>query len=173
MNPVLNVFRTVNNLPHIFQIAATVAIGGSLFFVSWWLSTQGWLEMGATALTFFVMQIIRMSGVSIAKRAPREFSQTASTIDTARREFGDWIANNKVLANCLLAVLFTGIFLAGRLAASSVMTLIASPLLAVALGLAVTAVVISPVLFRALMDNFKREETQPQPGEGKTAADQA
>lgn len=173
MNPVVNVFRSVNNLPHTFQIAATVAVGGSLFFVSWWLSKQGWLEMGATAMTFFVLQVIRMSGMSVAKKAPREFRQTASTIDTARQEFADWIANNKVLANCILAVIFTGLFLAGRVAASGVMTLIASPLLAIALGLAVTAVVISPVLVRAMLETFKRDESQPDAGEGQSAADQS
>ncbi|MDN5587299.1 MAG: hypothetical protein L0G69_12145 [Brevibacterium sp.] len=174
MNPVLNVFRTVNNLAHGWQVAATIFIGGSLFFVSWWLSVQGWLELGATALTFFVLQLIRMSGVSLAEKANKsapELKQTATNIDTARREFRDWIAANTVLANCILAVLFTAVFLGGRVAASAVMTLIASPLLAAALGLAVTAVVISPVLVRAMLDTFKREETQPHAGKGQTVAD--
>lgn len=171
MNPVLSVFKGVNNLPHIFQIVATVAIGASLFFVSWWLSTQGWLEMASTAVAFFIMQVIRMSGASMTKVLPREMPKTASTIDTLRQEFGEWIANNRLAANMILAVIFTGLFLVGRLAASGVMTLIASPLLAVAIGLAVTAVVVSPVLFRAMLDTFKREETQPHAGEGQSAAD--
>lgn len=160
MNPVLSVFKSVNNLAHGWQVAATVAVGGCIFCLSWWLSTQGWLEMGATALTFFGMQIVRMSGMSVAKRAPREFAKTASTIDTARQEFGDWIANNRLLANCLLAVIFTGMFLAGRVAASGLMTLIASPLLAIALGLAVTAAVISPVLVKAVCEAFTRKEDE-------------
>lgn len=174
MNPVLNVFRSVNNLAHGWQVAATVAVGGSLFFVSWWLSVQGWLELGATALTFFVLQLTRMSGVSLAEKAQKsapQLKQTATNIDTARREFRDWVAANTILANTILAVLFTAVFLAGRVAASAVMTLIASPLLAAALGLAVTAAVISPVLVRSIFGSFKHEETQPNAGEGQTAAD--
>lgn len=165
MNPLMKVLPT-DRLPHGFQIGATVALGAGIFVLCWYLSKEGMLEIAATAMTYFVIQLGRMSGTSLAKRAPVEFKDTATMIDTARRDYATWMSNRKLLSHFILAALATGLFITCRFLASTVMTIIASPLLAIALGLGVTAFVISPVLFKGVVDSFKdRYETQPQAGE--------
>lgn len=169
MNPLLKVLPT-DRLPHTFQIVATIFTGAAIFTLCWYLSMKGLLDLAATGLVFFLVTFIRSSGASLAKRAPSEFKQTASAIDTFRAEFATWMSNRKLLSRLILAFLATVVFLVGRFVSATVMTWIASPMLALALGLAVTAVVISPVLFKAVVDSFKsKTETQPQPGEGHTA----
>lgn len=165
MNPLLKVLPT-DRLPHGYQIVATAVGGAAVFTLCWYLSMQGLLDLAATAMSYFVVTFIRSSAVSLSKKAPAEFKQTASALDTARAEFAEWMTNRKLLSRLILAVLATVLFLAGRAIAATVMTMIASPWLALAIGLAVTAVVISPVLFKSLADSFKgKEVAQPQAGE--------
>lgn len=158
MNPLLKVLPT-DRLPHTFQIIATIFAGASIFTLCWYLSMKGLLDLAATGLCFFILQFLRSSGVSLARRAPSEFTQTATMIDTARAEFAEWMSNRKLLSRIILAFLATVIFLVGRVISATVLTWIASPWLALALGLAVTAVVVSPVLFKALADSFKSGKT--------------
>lgn len=170
MNPLMKVLPT-DKLPHGFQIGATIALGAAVFVLCWYLSKQGALEIAATAMTYFVIQLGRMSGTSLAKRAPAEFKDTATIIDTARRDYATWVSNRKLLSHLILAAVATALFIACRFLASTVMTIIASPLLAIALGLGVTAFVISPVLFKGMVESFKdRFGTQPDAGEGQSAA---
>lgn len=154
MNPLLKVLPT-DRLPHTFQIIATIFAGASIFTLCWYLSMKGLLDLAATGLCFFILQFLRSSGVPLARRAPAEFTQTATMLDTARAEFAEWMSNRKLLSRIILAFLATVIFLVGRMISAMVLTWIASPWLALALGLAVTAVVVSPVLFKALADSFR------------------
>lgn len=170
MNPLMKVLPT-DRLPHGFQIASTIAIGAGIFVLCWYLSNEGMLEIAATGMTYFIVQLGRMSGSSVAKRVPVEFKETGEFIDTARRNYATWVSNRKLLSHLILAVLATILFIGCRFLASTVMTIIASPLLAIALGLGVTAFVISPVLFKGMVDSFKdRFGTQPDAGEGQSAA---
>lgn len=167
MRALTRVFSKIDNLPHGFQIGGTVVAAAALFFFSWYFATQGWLEQAATALAFFLMQVTRMSAVSLKATTERsetfrEFRRTAGFIDTLRAEYAEWERSHRTLAHCLLAIVYTGVFLAGRKIAATFMTLIASPLLAVAIGLAIAAVVISPPLFRALADTFKNHRDDEQ-----------
>lgn len=166
MNPLLKVLPT-DRLPHVYQILATAVGGAAVFVLCWYLSMQGLLDLAATAMSYFVVAFIRSSSTSLAKRAPSEFKKTASMVDTARAEFDEWMTNRKLLSRLILAVVVTVMFLVGRAIAATVMTLIASPWLALAIGLAVTALVISPVLFKAMADSFKGKEKSQQPGENQ------
>lgn len=164
MNPLLKVLPT-DRLPHIWQVLATLLAVASVFTLCWWLSQQGLLDLAATAISFYVVSMMRMLGPSLAKRAPREFRRTAGLLDTARAEAAEWMANRKLLSLAIIAFLSTVAFLIGRFIASTVMTAIGSPWLALAGGFAVSAAVSSPVLLKSIMESFKGASGQGKGGQ--------
>lgn len=155
MNPLLKAFAPINALPHIYQIVGVFVAGASVFLACYGLSAKGLLDIAATALAYFIVQLLALMGPSFVRRAPKEFAQSASMIDTFLIEFTEWRTNQKLLAKGLLALGATIIFLTFRFVAATVLPLIASPWFAGAIGLAVTACVISPVLVRGLVQTFK------------------
>ena len=170
MSPLMKVLPT-DKLPHGFQIGATVALGAGIFTLCWYLSNAGMLEIAATGLTYFIITLGRLSGTNLTKRVRGDFDDTAKIVETVRRDYVKWVSKRKLLSHAILAALATLLFIVCRFLASTVMTIIASPLLAIALGLGVTAFVISPVLFKGIVDSFKeRVGTQPDAGEGQSAA---
>lgn len=165
MSPLMKVLPT-DKLPHGFQIGATVALGGAIFVLCWYLSNAGMLEIAATGLTYFIIQLVRLSGTGLTKRVKGDFKDTAKIVETVRNDYVKWVSKRKLLSHTILAALATVLFIGCRFLASTVMTIIASPLLAIALGLGITAFVISPVLFKGMFDSFKeRVGSQPQAGE--------
>lgn len=155
MNPLLKAFAPMNALPHIYQILGVFVAGASVFLACYGLSAKGLLDVAATALAYFIVQLLALVGPSFARRAPKEFARSASMIDTFLIEFTEWRMNQKLLAKGLLALGATILFLAFRFVAATVLPLIASPWFAGAIGLAVTACVISPVLVRGVVQTFK------------------
>lgn len=159
MNPLLKVLPT-DRLPHVWQVIATLLAVASVFTFAWFISQSGWQELAATGVAFFAVTFLRQLGPSLAKRAPREFRRTAGLLDTARSDFADWMANRKLLSLAIIAFLSTVAFLIGRFLASTVMTAIASPWLALAAGLALAAAVASPVLVKSIAESFKGSSGQ-------------
>lgn len=155
MNPLLKVLPT-DRLPHFWQVLATLLAVASVFTVCWWLSQQGLVDVCATGLSFFVVSLTRMMGPSLAKRAPREFRRTAGLLDTVRADFAEYMANRKLVSLAIIAMASTIFFLLGRFIASTVMTAIASPFLALAVGLALAAGVASPVLVKSIAESFRK-----------------
>ena len=158
MNPLFKALPT-DRLPHGWQVLATLLAGGAVFTLCWYLSQKGLLDIAATGLSFFIFTLIRQLGTSLTSRAPSEFAKSASMIDAFRADLAAWSANRKMLTHVLIAFGATLLFLAGRAIASTVMVLIASPWLALALGLMVAAAVASPVLVKGIADSIKTRKS--------------
>lgn len=141
-----------DRLPHGWQVLATMLLAGSLFALGWALSQAGLLDVASTGLAFFTVTLARQMGVSLSSRAPREFAGTARIIDQARTDFQNWVAGRTLLSRALIAAVLTIGFLLLRAAISGILTVIASPWVALAVGLAAAAAVASPFLVRALME---------------------
>lgn len=137
-----------DRLPHVWQVLATLLGVAAVFVLCWYLSQKGLLDLAATAISFYAVTLIRQIGASLTRRVPKEFKATAGLIDQARADFTDWMRNRKLASHMIIAFVVTVAFLLGRFLASTVMTAIASPWLALAVGLAVAAMVASPVLVR-------------------------
>jgi hypothetical protein len=133
-----------------------------MFTLCWWLSKNGLLDLAATGISFFAVTFLRMVGPSLAKRAPREFERTAGLLDTARADFAQWMSHRKLLSLSIIALVSTIAFLIGRFIASTVMAAIASPWLALAVGLALAAAVASPVLVRSIAESFRKPSDESE-----------
>ena len=171
MNPLKAIMPSV--LPWGYQIVGTLIATASLTVLCWYLSQNGLLDIAATGLSFFIVTVTRQIAPSLSSRAHKtDFANSAQILEALRNDFsawmsrcrrGDqtrcrgndfsaWMSHRRVLGHVLIAIAATLLFLVCRLVASSVLTMIASPLLALALGLAVTAAIASPVLIKALID---------------------
>lgn len=154
MNPLKAIMPSA--LPWGFQIAGTLIATASLTVLCWYLSQNGLLDLAATGLSFFIVTVTRQIAPSLSSRAHKtDFANSAQIIDALRHDFSAWMSRRRVLGHVLIAIAATLLFLVCRFVASTVLTMIASPLLALALGLAVTAAIASPVLIKALIDTVK------------------
>jgi predicted lysophospholipase L1 biosynthesis ABC-type transport system permease subunit len=161
VNPLLRALPS-DKLPHVWQVCSTLLAVASMFTLCWWLSKNGLLDLAATGISFFAVTFLRMVGPSLAKRAPREFERTAGLLDTARADFAQWMSHRKLLSLSIIALVSTIAFLIGRFIASTVMAAIASPWLALAVGLALAAAVASPVLVRSIAESFRKPSDESE-----------
>lgn len=171
MNPLLKALPT-DRLPHIWQVLATLLVVASAFTMCWYLSQKGLLDLAATGVAFYTVTLMRALGPSLSRRAPTELKRTAGLIDVAREDFAAWMANRKLLSLALIAAVTTVAFLVFRYIASAVMTMIASPWLALAVGLAVAAAVASPVLVKGVWASITARDPAAEP-KGVAAEDPA
>lgn len=168
-----------DNLPHGWQVGATMLLVGALFSLAWALSQAGLLDLAATGTAFFAVTLARQMGLGLTGRVPREFQGTARMIDQARSDFAAWIAARTLLSHALIAVAYTVAFLLLRAAMTATLTVIASPWLALAVGLALAAAVASPLLIRSLIETVsgsagRRTEAAPETTEttGEVSTDE-
>lgn len=174
MNPLLKSVLPTDRLPHIWQVIATLLAVASTFVLCWYLSQKGLLDLAATGVSFYAITFLRQLAPSLSGKAPREFKKTAGLIDTARADFAEWMANRKMLSLAIIALIATIAFLTFRYIASILMVAIASPWLALAVGLALAAAVASPVMIKGIITSFtKRNETKPEDRDEKSTEDKA
>lgn len=148
---------------HIWHVAGTVLLVGAIVSAAWALSQAGMLDLAATGLSFFLVTLMRQLGVGLATVAPREFDGSANLIRQLRADFARWIATRSVVAHALIAMAYTAAFLLSRAALSAILTVIASPWVALAVGLALAAAVASPSLISSLIDVVgRRAESDPE-----------
>lgn len=164
MNPLLRALPT-DRLSHGWQVLATLLAVASGFTMCWWLSQQGLVDVAATGISFYCVSLIRMLGPRLARRAPQEFRRTAGLLDMAREDLASWVANRKLLSLAIIAMISTIAFLIGRFIASMIMATIASPWLALAVGLALAAAVASPVLVKSVFKAFKGASSRGADGD--------
>ena len=154
---------------HIWHVAGTVLLVGAIVSLAWALSQAGMLDLAATGLSFFLVTLMRQLGVGLTTVAPREFDGSANLIRQLQADFARWIATRSVVAHALIAMAYTAAFLLSRAALSAILTVIASPWVALAVGLALAAAVASPSLISSLIDAVGRRAESEQEGdvEGK------
>lgn len=157
MNPLLKAFAPINALPHIYQILGVFAAAIAVFLFCYGLANNGLLDIAATAISYFILQLLALMGPKFSQNAPREFRQTANALDVFLSELAEWRMNQKLLAKGLLAAFATAGFLVIRYLATLILPLIADPWFAAALGVGITACVISPALVRGVIDTFKEK----------------
>lgn len=151
-----------DKLPHGWQVLATLFAVASVFTLCWYLSQKGLLDLAATGLSFFIMTLSRHLAPSFSQRAPNEFKATATLLDQARADFDKWMKSRKLLSLVVISFAYTVLFLIVRYTASLFMAFIASPWLALAIGLALAACVASPVLVREVTSGFKKRLATPK-----------
>lgn len=150
---------------HKWQVAAVILLGGAIFALGWALSQSGLLEIAATGLAFFATAFAR-SMWATSSWAPKEFAKSAGLISQLRADWNQWISTRGTLAKALMALAMTLFFMVIRAVVSVALQVIASPWIALAIGLAGAAVIASPTLIRGAITAFRgRRGGEQVPGE--------
>lgn len=161
------VFSRSAGASHIWHVLGTILLVGAVFSLAWALSAAGLLDIAATGLAFFTVTFMRQMGVGLSTHAPREFEGSANLLRQVQADFQRWLASRSVISHALLAVAYTVVFLLCRAALTAILTVIASPWVALAAGLALAAAVASPSLIRSLTEavgtRSRRSETTSEP----------
>ncbi|NJE65498.1 hypothetical protein EZE58_01090 [Brevibacterium sp. LS14] len=146
---------------HKWQVAAVILLGGALFALGWALSQSGLLEIAATGLAFFATSFAR-SMWATSSWAPKEFAKSAGLISQLRADWNEWISTRGTLAKALMALAMTVVFMVIRAVVSGALQVIASPWIALAIGLAGAAVIASPSLIRGAITAFRERREGDQ-----------
>lgn len=146
------VFNRSAGASHAWHVGATCLLVGAIFSLAWALSQAGMLDLAATGVAFFVTTFARQMGIGLTTAAPREFEGSANLLRQLQADFSRWLSTRSLIAHALIALGYTVAFLLARAALSGILTVIASPWVALAAGLALAAAVASPSLIRSVIE---------------------
>ncbi|MGP5098324.1 hypothetical protein ACTXJ1_09910 [Brachybacterium alimentarium] len=144
-------FRSMDSLPHGWQVLATVLLGGSITAISYGLTQAGLLELASSFLTFYVIFVGgRLIGKMRRIGTGKHFRESSQMIGTLMREMDAWVTDRKILALALLGLPVTVVCLAVKASFAALLGLLSSWYFALAVGLLLAAVVCSPLLFSGM-----------------------
>ncbi|HEY0240662.1 MAG TPA: hypothetical protein VGC37_18685 [Friedmanniella sp.] len=140
----------VDALPHTWQVAATLLLGGAIAAGAYGLAQTGALDIAATLLTAWVIAFARYT---LSGRQPAEgsnFAVTRGLVAAMRADATTFMASRTTLARAILAALYAIGFAVARELTTWALGAMSNIWFAVAAGLLVASVIASPVLWRAL-----------------------
>lgn len=144
-------FRSMDSLPHGWQVLATVLLGGSITAVSYGLTQAGLLELASSALTFYVIFVGgRLIGKIKRLGTGKHFRESSALLGTLMREMDEWVTDRKILAIALLGLPVTVAALAVKAGFAALLTVLSSWYFALGAGLLLAAIVCSPLLFSGM-----------------------
>lgn len=153
MNPFKGnpLFRSMDRLPHGWQVLATIFLGGSITAISYGLTQAGLLELASSFLTFYVIFVGgRLIGKMRRIGTGRHFRESSALLGALMREMDEWITDRKILALALLGLPVTVGALALKAGFAVLLTIFSSWYFALGAGLLLAAIVCSPLLFSGM-----------------------
>lgn len=141
-----------NNRP--YQILATLLLCGAIGMVAYALAKNGWLELAATMLTVFLIQLTRMLFMNGIIGLPErqgdyDFKGTKGLLRTMVADFREWQAKSAIWRLALLATAYTLVFMLARAA----MGLVLGAFTNVWIAGAAAALLASFIIFPSLLGN--------------------
>lgn len=101
-----------------YQIIATLLLCGALGAVAWALAENGWIEMAATSLTMFLVQLTRMlfsNGLlCLPESGEGEFKGTVGLVKTMAAEYRNWMGKSPIWRLVIMAAAYTVVFMVAR-----------------------------------------------------------
>ncbi|MFE5777544.1 hypothetical protein [Brachybacterium sp. NPDC056505] len=163
----------------IFTILGTLLACGAVGMLAWAISAAGALDLAATGLSFFFMQLLSMmfkAGlIVIPEKGPgaeQSFKESRGILKTLWREFQEFQGRSPIWRMALLALVFTIGYLLFRWAMSAALGIFNNIWIAGAGAALVAALIISPQLFSGLFNKMKTSvKTKQDAGSGPEAAE--
>lgn len=156
-NVVVNV-DTGANRP--YQIVATLLLCGSVGMIAYSLALNGWLEIAATTLTMFLVQLCRLLFANGLLALPvanstDEFAGTKGFLRTASKEFAEWQRRSPVWRLTMLAMGYTAAFMTMRWVMSLALHVFSNVWVAGAAAAFMGSLIIFPNLIGNAMKSMK------------------
>lgn len=146
-------------LNHGWTVLGTLFIFFGLGMGAWAIASFGLLELAATGMSFFFVQLISMmfkAGlIVLPEKNSSEFSQTSGFVKTAWREFQEFQGRSPIWRMALLAIGFTLAYLIFRWGLSVAFGIFANPWLAGSAVAILASLVVAPNLFASFAGKLK------------------
>lgn len=148
-----NVTVNVNNQSRMYEIVATLLAIGAVGMIAYALAQKGWLEIAATMLTMFLVQLTKLLFSNGLLKIPEggtrkgEFQGTTGFVRTAASEFKQWQAKSPVWRLAALALGYTLGFMLARAGMTWALGVFTNVWVAGAAAALLGALIIFPQLF--------------------------
>lgn len=155
----VNVERGGGPENHGWTVLGTLLACGAVGMAAWAISNAGMLDMAATGLSFFFLQLVTMmmkAGLIVMpEKSSSNFSESRGIIKTLWREFQEFQANSPIWRMALLAVGFTLGYLLFRFGLSIALGVFSNVWIAGAASALIASLIVSPKLFSAMFSKMK------------------
>lgn len=138
-----------NNRP--YQIIATLLLCGAIGMVAYALAKNGWLELAATMLTVFMIQLgtllFKNGIIGLPEHQPKAaFAGTKGILRQFAADFREWQARSPIWRLAALAAGYTLVFMLCRAGMSTALTVFSNVWIAGAAAAALASLIIFPSL---------------------------
>lgn len=158
-NITVNVERGGDSSNHGWTVLGTLLACGAVGMAAWAISNAGMLDMAATGLSFFFLQLVTMllkAGlIVVPKRNSSDFSESRGIIKTLWREFQEFQANSPIWRMALLALAFTLAYMIFRFGLSLALGVFGNIWIAGAASALGASLIVSPKLFSSMLSKMK------------------
>lgn len=144
---------------HAWTVLGTLLACGSVGMAAWAISNAGALDLAATGLFFFFMQLISMmlkAGlIVVPEKNRKDFGETRGLLKTAWREFQEFQGRSPIWRMALLALGFTVGYMIFRWGLSVALGIFSNVWIAGAASALIASFIVAPQLFTNLVSKMK------------------
>lgn len=159
-NITVNVERGGDGSNHGWTVLGTLLLCGALGMAAWAITNAGALDLAATGLSFFFVQLVMMmfkAGLIVMPEGKnsQDFAESRGILKTLWRDFQAFQANSPIWRMALLALGFTIGYLVFRLGLSLALGVFSNIWIAGAASALIASLIVSPKLFSSMFSKMK------------------
>lgn len=166
---------------HAWTVLGTLLACGAVGMAAWAISNAGALDLAATGLSFFFLQLVSMmfkAGlIVLPEKSSNDFGETRGLLKTAWREFQEFQGRSPIWRMALLALGFTIAYMVFRWGLSVALGVFSNIWIAGAASALIASIIVAPQLFSRMFSKMKtrsgvqiKTTTQASDDEGEAAA---
>lgn len=155
----VNVERGGGPENHAWTVLGTLLACGAVGMAAWAISNAGMLDMAATGLSFFFLQLVTMlfkAGlIVVPEKNSSDFSESRNILKTLWREFQEFQGRSPIWRMALLALGFTLVYMLFRLGLSVALGVFGNIWIAGAASALTASLIVSPKLFSGMFSKMR------------------
>lgn len=145
---------------HAWTVLGTLLACGAIGMLAWAVSAAGALDLAATGLSFFFVQLFSMmfkaGFIAMPQRNSSDFVESRGMLKTLWREFQEFQGRSPIWRMALLALGFTVAYMIFRLGLSFALGVFGNIWVAGAASALIASFIVSPKLFSSMFTKMKR-----------------
>lgn len=144
---------------HVWTVLGTLLACGAVGMAAWAISNAGALDLAATGLSFFFIQLISMmfkAGlIVVPEKNSGDFAESRGMLKTLWREFQEFQGRSPIWRMALLALGFTIGYMLFRLGLSYALGVFSNIWIAGAASALIASLIVAPQLFSRMLSKMK------------------
>lgn len=144
---------------HTWTVLGTLLACGAIGMLAWAVSAAGALDLAATGLSFFFVQLFSMmfkaGFIVMPEKNSSDFVESRGMLKTLWREFQEFQGRSPIWRMALLALGFTVVYMVFRLGLSFALGVFSNIWIAGAASALIASFIVSPRLFSSMFSKMK------------------